>query len=47
MWSLGVIVYTLLCGKWPFDGNDVDDLKENIINKNPDYSRELWGKVSL
>ena len=30
IWSLGVCLFYFLTGKHPFDGNDMDDLFENI-----------------
>ena len=32
IWSLGVTLYILLCAKWPFNGEDCDELKEAILS---------------
>ena len=31
-WSCGVIMYYLLCGKYPFNGNSNEELLNNILN---------------
>lgn len=36
IWSCGVIMYVLLCGKFPFNGNNTEEILEKI--KNCDYS---------
>lgn len=34
MWSLGIIIYYLLTGQYPFDGDDRQDLEDAILNTN-------------
>lgn len=32
MWALGIILYTMLVGKLPFDGNHFHEVADKIIN---------------
>ena len=38
IWSAGIIMYILLLGKFPFIGEDIDKLKNNIINQEIDFN---------
>ena len=44
IWSCGVILYVLLTGKYPFEG-DTEVLKEKILNEEPDWE-DRWGAYS-
>jgi calcium-dependent protein kinase len=36
-WSLGVLMYTLLSGKQPFSGSNLNSLYDNILNAQYDF----------
>ena len=46
VWSIGVILYILLSGKPPFNGNDENEILEKI--KKGDYSMDdkIWNSIS-
>jgi calcium-dependent protein kinase len=41
-WSIGVVVYILLCGKPPFTGDTDDDIADAIMEVKPRFSDEDW-----
>jgi len=45
-WSVGVIMYILLCGYPPFYGESDFDIATSIISRDPDMPDEEWGHVS-
>lgn len=42
VWSMGVIMYNLLCGKMPFNGETADELQEAILNANLGFTETEW-----
>ena len=40
IWSAGIIMYILLLGKFPFIGENIDTLKENIINQELNFNSD-------
>lgn len=46
MWSLGVMVFVMLSGEHPFKGANFGQTMHRVINEDPDFSGELWGKIS-
>ncbi|XP_045197496.1 serine/threonine-protein kinase 33-like isoform X2 [Mercenaria mercenaria] len=46
VWALGVIVYTLFCGYFPFRSKDDDSLYDIIKKGDIDFTDEMWNEVS-
>ena len=46
VWSCGVIMYILLCGYPPYDGEDDDDIMKSIINDNYEFPEEEWESIT-
>ena len=46
IWSCGVILYILLCGYPPFDGETEKDIYKAILSKKYEFPEEEWSSVS-
>ena len=46
IWSLGVVLYTLLCGYRPFSGENIKVLSINIMKANYKFHSKDWGSIS-
>ena len=47
MWSMGVVLYILLCGYPPFHGECLEEIKRSVIHSSVDFSRsDHWQTVS-
>ena len=33
IWALGILMYTMIIGKYPFEGETREKIKENVIKK--------------
>lgn len=40
MWALGVVVFLMIYGKYPFDGRDQNSIVRAILNSHPDYNQK-------
>ena len=46
IWSLGVIMYILLCGYAPFYGEKDEDIYQQVLKGEYDFPKEEWDHVS-
>ena len=46
LWSCGVMMYLMLCGKQPFNGENDDEIYENIKMCKVDFNDEEWDNIS-
>ncbi|KAM3625050.1 uncharacterized protein V6R79_006263 [Siganus canaliculatus] len=46
VWSIGVIMYILLCGKFPFVASSKAQLLKNILKEEITFTENIWASVS-
>lgn len=46
VWSLGVIMYILLCGKAPFEGRTTDEIFQKILEGKYSFNAKYWSNIS-
>jgi len=46
LWSLGCIMHLLLRGYLPFDANNMNDIRYNILNAKLTFNNPRWNKIS-
>jgi len=46
IWSIGILLYVLLCGYYPFSGENNKILAENIRKGKFSFSAKIWDKIS-
>jgi calcium-dependent protein kinase len=46
VWSLGVILYIMLCGYPPFEGDNNKEIFKRVLQQQLDYDPEDWDLIS-
>ena len=46
IWSIGVLLFVLLCGKPPFWGEDDKQITDKVRKGDPDWRKDEWTNVS-
>lgn len=46
IWGIGVIMYILLCGTFPFNGDDNNQVLRAVLKGNLDYTAKEWIQIS-
>jgi serine/threonine protein kinase len=46
VWSLGIVLYTMLTRRMPFIANDEEQTKNNILYRNLNFDQPQWYGVS-
>ena len=46
VWSIGVILYILLCGYPPFNGEDNDEIMENVRTGKFHFKHKIFDNIS-
>jgi calcium-dependent protein kinase len=45
-WSMGVVMYIMLCGRPPFGGKNNNEILESVMAAKYDFSSPNWALVS-
>jgi len=46
IWSLGVILYIMLCGYPPFEGDNNKEIFKRVLQQKLEFDPEDWTKIS-
>ena len=50
LWSLGVLIYVLLIGKYPFNGDNPSEIYQNIMDRltlTKFFEGSIWENISV
>lgn len=47
VWSAGILLYIMLCGKPPFDGENNDQILKAVEKGNIHFNDPIWNMISV
>jgi serine/threonine protein kinase len=46
IWSLGVLLYAMICDETPFDGDSIEEIVANHASQDVKFEHENWSLTS-